>query len=117
MRSILRALQPVTAGFPIPRATTAARLVIPPRAVSTPVAAIIPSTSSGLVSRRTSSTASPSAARSFASGREDYLPVAAPGEAGRPREDIEVGCRIYTRDGGVGRARQARRAEEPLPGR
>ncbi len=45
----------------------------------------MPSTSSGVVSRRTSSTASPASARSFASLAEStILPVAAPGEAGRP---------------------------------
>ena len=44
--------QPATQGFPIPRATTAACEVIPPRAVKTPWAACIPPTSSGEVSAR-----------------------------------------------------------------
>ena len=55
---------PTTAHVPMPRATTAACEVLPPRAVSTPSAAIMPCRSSGLVSRRTRMTCSPGAVRS-----------------------------------------------------
>ena len=50
---------PQTQVLPMPRATTAAWLVLPPRLVSTPWAAIMPCRSSGLVSRRTRMTCSP----------------------------------------------------------
>ena len=53
-------LTPTTAGLPNWRATSAAWLVRPPRAVKTPLAASMPCTSSGLVSRRTMITARPS---------------------------------------------------------
>ena len=43
----------------MPRATTAAWLVLPPRLVRMPWAAIMPSRSSGLVSRRIRMTCSP----------------------------------------------------------
>ena len=45
--------QPAIQGLPRPRAITAAWLVMPPRAVKIPSAAIIPCTSLGLVSGRT----------------------------------------------------------------
>ena len=41
-RLIRRLSAPATHGLPMPRATTAAWLVLPPRAVSTPLAAIMP---------------------------------------------------------------------------
>ena len=47
--------------LPMPRATTAACEVLPPRLVRMPAAAIMPSRSSGLVSRRTRTTSSPRA--------------------------------------------------------
>ena len=51
----------------------------------TPTAAIIPSRSSGLVSRRTSTAARPAAATATASAEENTTsPTAAPGEAGTP---------------------------------
>ena len=50
---------PHTQVLPIPRATTAAWLVLPPRLVRMPWAAIMPFRSSGLVSRRTRMTFSP----------------------------------------------------------
>ena len=53
---------PQTAGRPIPRATTAACDVFPPRAVKIPCAATIPTRSSGLVSRRTRMTFLPASA-------------------------------------------------------
>ena len=50
---------PATQQAPIPRATTAACDVRPPRTVNIPCAAAIPSISSGVVSRRTRTTLSP----------------------------------------------------------
>ena len=58
---------PTTAGLPQPRATTAAWLTRPPRAVRIPSAASIPWTSSGEVSLRTSTTGSPRSAAAAAS--------------------------------------------------
>ncbi len=76
---------PVTQGLPRPRATTAAWLVRPPRAVRMPVAACIPWISSGLVSTRTRMTFFPSpASRSASFGEKVISPQAAPGDAGRP---------------------------------
>ena len=69
----------------MPRATTAACEVIPPRAVRIPWAACIPRRSSGEVSRRTRITFSPFSAHSSAcSAKKTILPEAAPGEAGSP---------------------------------
>ena len=65
--STSRASAPHTQVLPMPRATTAAWLVLPPRAVSTPAAATMPGRSSGLVSRRTRMTESPFSARETAS--------------------------------------------------
>ena len=76
---------PQTQVLPMPRATTAAWLVFPPRAVRMPLAAIMPSRSSGLVSLRTSTTCSPRAAHAFAVGESKTTrPTAAPGEAAMP---------------------------------
>ncbi len=76
---------PETQGRPMPRATTAAWLVMPPRAVTMPRAACMPWMSSGEVSSRTRMTASPFwPRRSASSASKTILPVAAPGEAGRP---------------------------------
>ncbi len=76
---------PQTQVLPIPRATTAACEVFPPRLVSTPCAAIIPERSSGLVSRRTRMTCSPFSAHATATSEENTaLPTAAPGEAFMP---------------------------------
>ena len=69
----------------MPRATTAAWEVIPPRTVKIPCAADIPSISSGDVSKRTKITFSPLFAQSFASSAVKTIrPHAAPGEAARP---------------------------------
>ena len=68
----------------MPRATTAAWLVMPPRVVRMPRAACIPWMSSGLVSMRTRITASPRAASASASSAENTtLPR---GGAGRGRQ-------------------------------
>ena len=77
---------PQTQVLPMPRATTAACDVLPPRAVRMPFDAIMPTRSSGLVSRRTSTTSSPRSAHSFAVGESNTArPTAAPGEAAIPR--------------------------------
>ena len=69
----------------MPRATTAACEVLPPRAVRMPLAAIMPPRSSGLVSLRTSSTCSPLAAHSTAVAESKTTrPTAAPGDAAMP---------------------------------
>src|SRR5450759_2183489 len=76
---------PQTQVLPMPRATTAAWLVLPPRLVRTPCAAIMPFRSSGLVSRRTRITRSPVPASSSARlASKTALPTAAPGEALMP---------------------------------
>ena len=70
----------------MPRATTAACEVIPPRAVSIPSAAFIPAKSSGEVSIRTIITLCPSSCHFAASSaKKTICPVAAPGDAGSPR--------------------------------
>ena len=76
---------PHTQTLPMPRATTAAWLVLPPRLVSTASAATMPGRSSGVVSWRTRTTFSPAAARRTASAESNTAaPTAAPGEAGTP---------------------------------
>ena len=76
---------PQTQVLPMPRATTAAWLVLPPRLVRMPWAAIMPCRSSGLVSRRTRITFSPWAASSTARAEsKTTLPTAAPGDALTP---------------------------------
>ncbi len=87
---------PTTAGMPHPRATTAACETRPPREVSKPAETCMPSTSSGVVSRRMRMTASPcSAAASAAAADSTMRPLAAPGDAGRPtaRGSAVAGCR------------------------
>ena len=82
--SILISPQPETQHLPMPRATTAAWEVMPPRTVRMPWAAFMPSMSSGEVSRRTRTTFSPRSAHSLASSAEKTMrPQAAPGEAAR----------------------------------
>ena len=77
----------------MPRATTAAWLVMPPRLVTIPRAACMPWMSSGLVSVRSRITASPRLARSSASSAsKTTLPQAAPGDAGRPRASTRRGA-------------------------
>ena len=76
---------PTTQVRPMPRATTAACDVLPPRLVSTPLAAIMPRRSSGLVSRRTRMTSSPLPAHATAVAESKAaLPTAAPGLAAIP---------------------------------
>lgn len=77
--------KPQTQVRPMPRATTAAWLVLPPREVSTPLAAIMPPRSSGLVSLRTRMTGCPACACVSAVLESNTMcPVAAPGDAAMP---------------------------------
>ena len=77
---------PQIAVLPIPRATTAACEVFPPRLVRIPSEATIPTKSSGLVSRRTRITLWPARAKSNARRESKTTsPTAAPAEAGIPR--------------------------------
>ena len=101
---------PDTQHVPIPRATTAACDVIPPRTVNIPCAATIPSISSGVVSRRTRITLSPFPPfpKTLASSAVNTtLPAAAPGDAGRaspitsPAFKLSlsnVGCNNWSKD-------------------
>ena len=83
--SIAISPHPDTQHVPIPRATTAAWDVIPPRTVKIPWEAFIPVISSGEVSRRTNTTFSPLAFQASASSAVNTtLPQAAPGDAPRP---------------------------------
>ena len=70
----------------MPRATTAACEVMPPRAVRIPAASSMPFRSSGEVSMRTRIAFWPVLASSFSasSAKNTTGPVAAPGEAGSP---------------------------------
>ena len=69
----------------MPRATTAACDVLPPRLVRIPRAATIPPRSLGVVSRRARMTDSPRAAQATAVAESNTtLPTAAPGEAFMP---------------------------------
>lgn len=78
-------LHPTMQHLPIPRATTAAWLVMPPLAVRMPCAFAMPATSFGEVSDLMSITFSPlSFARIAFFELNTALPVAAPGDAARP---------------------------------
>ncbi len=116
--SNVSASQPLTHDLPIPRATTAACEVAPPRAVSTPREAIMPCTSSGVVSLRTRITDLPSAAHLTAvSGSNTICPAAAPGEAFRPRATTLMLGRIDARVEELIERRRvdpARRASAPV---
>src|SRR5207248_2156195 len=68
-----RSPAPETQGRPMPRATTAAWLVMPPRVVRMPFAACMPWMSSGLVSIRTRITLSPRLAADSASSAENTI--------------------------------------------
>ena len=85
-RSSSSSLTPTTAGLPNWRATRAAWLVRPPLLVRIPSAAIMPCTSSGLVSGRTMITffSSCFAQRSAVSASNATIPTAAPRETFRP---------------------------------
>ena len=79
----------------MPRATTAAWLVMPPRVVTMPSAACMPWMSSGEVSTRTRIALRPACRSASASSAENTIsPLAAPGEAGRP---IAIGSRLTLR--------------------
>ena len=93
--------EPETHGLPIPLATTAAWLVMPPLAVNIPLAACIPWISSGEVSTLTKIVSSFwFFILSASSAVKTTLPLAAPGDAGRPLAIIffstlssNVGCK------------------------
>ncbi len=105
----------------MPRATTAAWLVMPPRVVTMPRAACMPWMSSGLVSIRTRITCSPLAARISASSElNTATPQAAPGLAGRPRDirvrgafGSSVGCSSWSRLAGLTRRTASSRSISP----
>ena len=95
---------PQTQVLPMPRATTAAWLVLPPRLVRMPWAAIMPCRSSGLVSRRTRITFSPWPASSTARAEsKTTLPTAAPGDALMPVA-ILVTSPLVSNRGNISRA-------------
>ena len=108
LRSITRSDAPTTQGRPRPRPITAAWLVTPPRIVSTAWAACMPRISSGDVSRRTSTQASPRAALACASlAVRTILPLAAPGLAAMPETSVSRSalgstCRCSSSDKAVG---------------
>ena len=92
--SIRIASQPETQGLPMPRATTAACDVLPPREVRIACAAKKPWMSSGFVSSRTRTTFRPSLPRcSAVSASNTIVPDAAPGDAGRPCASGVAACR------------------------
>ena len=77
--------EPETHGLPIPLATTAAWLVMPPLAVNIPLAACIPWMSSGEVSTLTKIVSCIELFNlSASSDVKTTFPLAAPGEAGNP---------------------------------
>ena len=79
-------LAPTMHGRPMPRATRAAWLAVPPVWVSMPFAWTMPCTSLGLLSIRTRITDLPCLPHSSAvSASNTAAPLAAPGEAGTPR--------------------------------
>src|SRR5262249_25873386 len=87
--------QPTTQTFPICRPTSAAWLVMPPRAVRMPSAAAMPRMSSGDVSMRTRITRCPALAISSASSAWNAItPVAAPGPALSPRASSRPSLRL-----------------------
>ncbi len=109
----------------MPRATTAAWLVMPPRAVTTPRAACMPWMSSGEVSSRTRMTASPAVpSRSASPASNTILPTAAPGDAFRPVAITSrgafgsmVGCSSWSRDSGSTRPIASSREIRPSSAR
>ena len=98
-RSISSPSQPATHGLPMPRATTAACEVMPPCAVSTPFAWIIPWMSSGVVSQPTRITDSPRLAALLGGvGVEDDRAARRARRRVEPaRRDLELGLRVEHR--------------------
>ena len=104
LTSTLSSPAPDTQGMPMPRATTAAWDVMPPRVVRIPSETCMPPMSSGEVSILTRITFSSRPAQASASAAlKTILPVAAPGLAGRPRPSrsrsalgSRVGCRSWS---------------------
>ena len=112
---------PVTAGRPIPRATSAAWLALPPSLVRIPRAAWKPATSSASVKARTRITSRPSAAALIAAGALSAIsPLAAPGEAATPRARTcisaagsNVGCSSASSEEGSMVSSAASRSSRP----
>ena len=75
---------PTTQGRPMPRATTAAWLDLPPTAVRMPLATSMPWISSGVVSLRTRITGPFSDSSTASSALKAQRPTAAPGDAAMP---------------------------------
>ena len=119
--SIWKRSTPQTQGVPMPRAITAAWLVLPPWLVRMPSAATMPFRSSGLVSQRTRMTLWPSAERATASSLENTTsPTAAPGLAFRPvasasyfLEESNCGCRSWSSCAGSMRLTASSRVIRP----
>ena len=105
----------------MPRATTAACEVMPPRVVRMPSAACMPWMSSGEVSTRTRITRLSFALRVSASSDENTIsPEAAPGEAGSPVASTlrsalgsMVGCRSWSSAAGSMRTTASSRVIRP----
>ena len=115
--AILTASAPTTAGMPQPRATTAAWLTRPPRAVRMPSATCMPWTSSGEVSLRTRTTFSPRSEASTASSAVKYTrPTAAPGEAGQALGDHRLVAALELRVQHLVEVVGGRRAGAPRSG-
>ena len=107
----------------MPRATTAAWLVMPPRVVRMPLAACMPWMSSGLVSMRTRMTVSPLAARASASSAREHHACRRPhpGEAGRPFDSSlrgalgsSVGCSSWSSAAGFTRLIASVSVDQPF---
>jgi hypothetical protein len=104
-RSISRLAAPDTQGRPMPLATSAAWLALPPSDVRMPRAAKNPATSAASVKGLTSTTSRPSSAAATASSAEKTIsPLAAPGEAFTPQASTpysasrsNVSCRSDSR--------------------
>ena len=79
---------PATHGLPIPRATSAAWLALPPSEVRMPRAARKPATSSASVKADEHDVAAFLLSRDGVRGIEDDLPLAAPADAATPRARI-----------------------------
>ena len=109
----------------MPRATTAAWEVMPPRVVRMPSAACMPWMSSGEVSTRTRMTGRPAFFAASASSEVNTIsPQAAPGEAGRPVASTlrsafgsMVGWRSWSREVGSIRATASSREIRPSAAR
>ena len=121
--SMLISEAPTTQGKPRPRPITAAWLVTPPRSVRTATTECMPRISSGPVSRRTNTAASPRAALACASEAvKTIFPVAAPGLAAMPlastvRGALGATCRCNSSDKAFGSTRIRASSRGMIPSR